>query len=426
MNRIVAYYGDDFTGSTDVMEALASHGVNTVLFTRLPTAAEFAPFMDYQAFGLAGTSRSQSPEWMDENLPAKFEWLKSLGARLCHYKVCSTFDSSPAIGNIGRAAEIGSAIFAQRAVLLVVGTPQLQRYTFGGNLFAGYQGEIYRIDRHPVMSRHPVTPMDEPDLRLHLAKQTSMPTVLANMSWPENGLRLFDVYDAATQLAAGHQMLDLPALASPFVIGASGVEYALVQALAERREISGTASFAPVAKVEKTIVVSGSVSPTTERQIWGALANGFQSVPVPAVSLAVEDSQVVDDTVRLALQVLANGQSPIVHTALGPATDDGERLNSIRDGRRNIGNSLGLVLRRVMETTGLRRVILAGGDTSSHALGQLDIHALTTRMPLPATPGSPLCVAHSNLPQLNGVELAMKGGQLAGDTYFVQLRDGLS
>ena len=93
MNRIVSYYGDDFTGSTDVMEALASHGVATVLFTRLPTADEFVPFEKYQAFGLAGNSRSQTPDWMDVNLAAKFEWLKSLGARLCHYKVCSTFDS---------------------------------------------------------------------------------------------------------------------------------------------------------------------------------------------------------------------------------------------------------------------------------------------------------------------------------------------
>ena len=44
MTRLLSYYGDDFTGSTDVMEALATHGIDTVLFTRLPGPAEFAPF----------------------------------------------------------------------------------------------------------------------------------------------------------------------------------------------------------------------------------------------------------------------------------------------------------------------------------------------------------------------------------------------
>ena len=95
MSRLLSYYGDDFTGSTDVMEALASHGVETVLFTRLPTASEFEPYKNHEAVGLAGTSRSQTPQWMDEHLPPIYAWLKSLSARFCHYKVCSTFDSSP-------------------------------------------------------------------------------------------------------------------------------------------------------------------------------------------------------------------------------------------------------------------------------------------------------------------------------------------
>ncbi|HRX36408.1 MAG TPA: four-carbon acid sugar kinase family protein, partial [Aestuariivirga sp.] len=161
--RLLSFYGDDFTGSTDVMEALATHGVKTVLFTRRPSADEMSAFNDCAAIGLAGTSRSETPAWMDEHLPGIFSWLKSLEARFSHYKVCSTFDSSPAIGNIGRAVEIGRDVFGQDLVPLVVGAPQLKRYTAFGNLFAGYQGETYRIDRHPVMSRHPVTPMKESD-----------------------------------------------------------------------------------------------------------------------------------------------------------------------------------------------------------------------------------------------------------------------
>ena len=85
------------------------------------------------------------------------------------------------------------AAFSQAVVPLVVGAPQLKRYTFAGHLFAAYQGEVYRIDRHPVMSRHPVTPMAEADLRLHLAQQTTRATVLANAQWPADGIALLDV-----------------------------------------------------------------------------------------------------------------------------------------------------------------------------------------------------------------------------------------
>jgi uncharacterized protein YgbK (DUF1537 family) len=47
----LSYYGDDFTGSTDVMEAMALHGVKTVLFTRIPTLQEQASTCRYASNG---------------------------------------------------------------------------------------------------------------------------------------------------------------------------------------------------------------------------------------------------------------------------------------------------------------------------------------------------------------------------------------
>src|SRR5438067_6622396 len=66
-------------------------------------------------------------------------------------------------------------VFGSRFVPLVVGAPSLGRYCVFGNLFArcGGESEPFRLDRHPSMSRHPTTPMDEADLRRHLGKQTS-------------------------------------------------------------------------------------------------------------------------------------------------------------------------------------------------------------------------------------------------------------
>jgi uncharacterized protein YgbK (DUF1537 family) len=427
----LSWYGDDFTGSTDVMEAMALHGLKTVLFTRIPTAEERVRFAGYDATGIAGSSRSQTPAWMDENLPRHFEWLKELGARFCHYKVCSTFDSAPHVGNIGRAIEIARGVFGQSVTPLVVGAPQLRRYTAFGHLFAGYQGQTYRIDRHPVMSRHPVTPMEEADLRLHLSRQTALPVDLVpadlvasdaavdRIAGAAKGVVLIDVLDMATQRDAGRQLLRLADRLGPFIAGSSGVNYALVKALG-----LGMASFPALPKVDRVVAVSGSCSPTTARQIRHALAHGFAGVHADPLALATETEAAVARLGAEALRLMGEGRSVLVYTALDPETDRGGALDRIPGGRHRVGQALGRIARACISGLGLRRAILAGGDTSSHALGELDVFALTTRFPLPATPGSPLCTAASADPRLDGLEIAMKGGQVGGDDYFVALREG--
>ncbi|MEZ5396250.1 MAG: four-carbon acid sugar kinase family protein [Bryobacterales bacterium] len=131
---LLAYYGDDFTGSTDVMEALTTNGVEAALFLETPDERALARFAGYRALGLAGVSRSQSPAWMDEHLPPAFEWLRAAGAPLCHYKVCSTFDSAPHAGSIGRAIDIGLRMFDAPFAPVVAGAPSFGRYTLFANL----------------------------------------------------------------------------------------------------------------------------------------------------------------------------------------------------------------------------------------------------------------------------------------------------
>src|SRR5262245_49980321 len=162
---LVAYYGDDFTGSTDVMEALSCSGIRTVLFMNPPTLRDLAKYRGLRAFGIAGSSRNMSPAEMDRALPGVFRSLKCSGAPIVHYKVCSTFDSSPQIGSIGRAIELGRPVFKSKIIPLVVGAPPLGRYCVFGHLFArsGLDSQLFRLDRHPTMSRHPITPMRESD-----------------------------------------------------------------------------------------------------------------------------------------------------------------------------------------------------------------------------------------------------------------------
>ena len=123
MALLFSYYGDDFTGSTDALEALSVHGVRTVLFPGVPSEPQLQRFKDYDAIGIAGESRSRSPEWMHRNLPRIFEFLHSLGAPVTQYKVCSTFDSSPETGNIAVAMAIGREVFRSVCVPVVSRRP---------------------------------------------------------------------------------------------------------------------------------------------------------------------------------------------------------------------------------------------------------------------------------------------------------------
>ncbi len=425
---LISYYGDDFTGSTDVMEALSSNGVETVLFLKVPDAALSSRFSGARAFGLAGTSRSETPEWMDVHLREAFEWLRTLDADLCHYKVCSTFDSAPHVGNIGRAIEIGRNVFGAKTVPLIVGAPQIRRYTAFGELFAAYQGVNYRIDLHPVMSRHPVTPMDEANLLRHLSRQTKLSSALVDVvsllaaGRPEKAdIMLLDVLDEASQTAAGSLLWTQRRESGRFVCGSSGVEYALLPAWRSEGILGAKPVFVAAGPVDRLAVVSGSVSPTTERQIRHAIGNGFEGIMLDPIELSREtEGPEIAIAVEAALKVLREGRSVILYTALGPAADRGGDLSN--SARHRLGRALGRIQAALVSRAGLSRAVVAGGDTSSHALGEMGISALTLKMPLPQTPGSPLCIAHGG--PSDGLEIALKGGQVGGDDYFSMIRAG--
>src|SRR5260370_29384385 len=155
--RLFCYYGDDFTGSTDALEALAANAVPSVLFLDPPDERARARFADCRAVGVAGESRSRGPEWMSERLPEILRGLKRLGAPICQYKVCSTFDSSPEHGSIGRAIEIGQQVFDNPYVPIVVAAPHLGRYVLFGNLLAADERGRRHTDRHPTTPRPPPT-----------------------------------------------------------------------------------------------------------------------------------------------------------------------------------------------------------------------------------------------------------------------------
>jgi uncharacterized protein YgbK (DUF1537 family) len=438
---LLTFYGDDLTGSTDALEQLERFGIHAMLFIKPPTRAQLKRYHGLQAVGVAGMTRSMTPNAMERELKPALKQLKALGAPHVHYKVCSTFDSSPGIGSIGRVIDVASEIFRAPFVPLVVGAPPLGRYCIFGNLFArfgiGSNGGIFRLDRHPAISAHPITPMTEADLRLHLAKQTkktialfdilkialpqaSARAALKNMLAEKPGIVLFDVLEAE-QLPRIAELID--AFASRewplFSVGSSAIEMALG---AHWKEVGtarcGVRLAGRACPARQILVASGSCSPVTEGQIAWALENGFAEVTLDIADLLFRKASQLEiqRATKTAVKCLRAGRNVIIHT--------GKRKSQARHAAmaKLLGTSLGEVLHGALAQTMVQRVCIAGGDTSSHAARALGIEALEMLAPL--TPGAPLCRAHAPGSPADGREVVFKGGQVGAENYFAVVLKG--
>jgi len=450
---ILSYYGDDFTGSTDVMEALSFAGVKTVLFLVPPKLEQLAQFKDVKAVGVAGRTRSMSPDDMVRELTPVYEAFKTLNTPIVHYKTCSTFDSAPDVGSIGRAIDLGQAVFGGAFVPLVVGAPVLNRYCAFGNLFArsGLDSDLFRLDRHPTMKQHPITPMTEADLRLHLGKQTDKSIGLLDvLALGLDGDDLNRVFDLVMKDKPDVVLFDtvynshLPKIGSLiweraqkaplFVAGSSGAEYALVAHWRNLGLIPETSVRPSVGGVDQIVIVSGSCSPVTANQIDHAVQNGFVEVALDPVLFA--DASTVDEAVgsgiQAGLKAMTGGRSVILHTGRGPGdprivkTTDYLKKQGYTDldiklkSGEVFGTAVGRILKGILTQSKLKRAATAGGDTSYYVAKALGIEAL--EVVAPTAPGSPLCRIYGA--GLDGVEMTFKGGQVGKVNFFTSVKTG--
>lgn len=324
------------------------------------------------------------------------------------------------------------------------------------------------------MSRHPVTPMNESDLRLILGAQTKLPVELIDVLKLEAALNagssrreeapiesvarndqslltsaatsgepqpvvLFDTVREAHLPVIGREIDRLAKAGQLFVVGSSAVEYALVEhwkrdlsteiERAQRgneSEPSATSKalcpneIAPSSPAgpRQLVVVSGSCSPVTDRQIASAVKSGFAEVALDPTRLLDPKAVAVDLTDAIA--VLASGRSLILHTSRGPA--DQRSQNSLSPVERDqLGKALGEILDRLLKARGLKRAVVCGGDTSMAVARALGIEAL--EFAAPAAPGSPLCLVHAPGRSADGCEIVFKGGQNGRDRFLLDVLD---
>jgi len=450
---LISFYGDDHTGTAATAEALTQSGLPTVLFTEPPSPAYLERhFPRVRAVGISGTARTLPAQDLSRVLAPIFLSLKAYQSPVYIYKVCSTFDSSENVGSIGRAIELGVEIFSPDFIPILPAAPKLGRYTVFGNHFAAVgDREVFRLDRHPSMANHPVTPMGEADLRQHLAHQTNLNSGLINIleiaAGPQRINSRIDEHLAADAALIFFDCLsdeDLNVVCetvfkktgdtkSLFFVGSQELGYGLTAALKKTgvfSEPAGIDTYEEVGDVRGPILVlSGSCATVTGEQILWAKKNGFHDLPLYPHNLldAARRPSERLNVVASAINLLAEGKSVILHTAIGPADERIAAMDraieqlSLTHSEANdiLGQELGAMAFEILTGSAVKRVAISGGDTAGRIQKVLQIEALQ----ISATIGiaAPLCYVYSRLPEINGLEIAFKGGQIGSTDYFNQV-----
>lgn len=455
MEPKLVFYADDFTGATDALEFMATAGARAILFLDTPIADEIGEFGVMDVIGIAGKTRAMTPQKMKMTLERDFAVIAGINPNHIHYKVCSTFDSSPEIGNIGVAINQGILHFKNSFVPIIVAAPDLGRYVIFGQLFAqmgiGTKGEVYRIDKHPSMSTHPVTPAKEADLRDHLGLQADFKTGLIDIRDLEQSLP--ELFSKIQQLSKNHEVIFFDGLYSPqmkklgavleyskasdkplFSVGSSGVEHALADFWQQEAVLGKEPEWETVDQVNPLLVLCGSVSPITAGQIGYALEKGFAEVAIDPNFLKERLQDAVNHYTEQVLKYIQLGKSVVVHTARGPKDPRLNEMNAITQKLgwdvikskselpKRFGELLGETAKAVLQKHPIKRLIIAGGDTSSYTARALGIHAV--EMIAPQIKGAPLCRVYAKDSPVNGLQINLKGGQLGEKDYFVALQNG--
>ncbi|MFK4805989.1 four-carbon acid sugar kinase family protein [Microbacterium sp. ZW CA_36] len=409
----VAFYGDDFTGSVDALLQFARRGWTGRLFTGLPDAATLRRAADeVDVIGVAGISRSLAPADMDDELRPVFAAFADLEPQLVQYKACSTADSAPHVGSLGRVVELAREVFGDRAVPMLFAQPDFGRYTLFGQHFAAERGTVYRLDRQPTMSQHPSTPMTEADLAVHVGRQTELPIgAVPLVEFDGLAARLQDATEAGLVLdtltdehlvTIGEALGALPA--PVFAIGSGGLSHGVAAAAPGDAPAlpTSTAAQGPV------LVVSGSRSAQTRRQADAAAAAGWLVRPLPL------DGAVPASVSSEVVEALRAGRGVVL------TSDDADTATSgARPVLEAIAEAAASVISTVARDGAARRVIVCGGDTSSRVTRLLGVESLS----IAANPWGNVVLlsAHAEDPAIDGLELLLKGGQVGADSLFIDV-----
>ena len=413
---------DDFTGATDLAAMLVRNGMRTVQRIGVPAVSD--PVPDADAVVVALKSRTApAAEAVAESLAA-LAWLRAAGARQVFFKYCSTFDSTEA-GNIGPVADALLAALDGGFALACPAFPANARSVFQGHLFVGSV-----LLNESGMEHHPLTPMTDPNLVRVLSRQTDGTVGLvpyatvaqgavairrAMTVLKEQGRRyaIVDAVDDAHLMAIGEA-----AAGHALITGGSGVAMGLPENFRRAGLLPARTDPAALPSVTgPAAVLAGSCS----RATLGQVAFARDHVPVFTLDpLATPDAASLAD-VALADAALAwaadrLGDAPVVIAASAPP--DQVAALQRRLGREAAGALIEAALARIaagLVARGVRRLVVAGGETSGAVVRQLGVRSL--RIGAEIDPGVPWTYAEGSGPALL---LALKSGNFGARDFFLK------
>lgn len=412
---------DDFTGATDLANSLTRRGMPCVQLNGLPEPGE--PVGPEAAVVIALKTRSAPAEEAVKQSLSALDWLRARGCEKIFFKICSTFDSTDE-GNIGPVAEALLGALEGDFAIACPAAPENGRTVYQGHLFVGD-----RLLSETGMRDHPLTPMTDSNLVRVLGRQCGGSVGLvahghvsggpAAIAKATEGLReagkRFAIVDALHEadlatIAEGSDNL-------PLLVGGSGLATGLPALFRKQDRLAEDASV-PSPRIDgAAAVLSGSCSEATNAQV-AAMCAARPSYRLDPASLAEDDGQ-VEAALNWAQAHL--GEGPI----LLYATASPEEVSAVQAslGRTRAGDVVEramAALARGLLRLGVRRLVVAGGETSGAVVSALGLRRLAIGPEI--APGVPWTFSGDS----PTIALALKSGNFGGPNFFAEAFEVLS
>jgi 3-dehydrotetronate 4-kinase len=408
---------DDYTGASDLANTLTRCGLRTVQTIGVPADDLALPEVDAVVVSLK--SRSIEASLAVSRSRAAEQWLRGRGAQHVLFKICSTFDSTDA-GNIGPVMDALRADSGDPIVLVTPAFPETGRTVYMGNLFVG----PVPLNESPLKD-HPLNPMHDSNLVRVLARQSKTKIGLADLAVVARGpsavrAHLADLsgkgFGAAiidAVFASDLETIGAVALDHRLSVGASGIGLGLARALVASGKVKSNAASAitDAAVGGPAACLAGSCSQAT----LGQIASAERVMPV--LHLDVEQAVAGKDEARRAVawakKFLANGPILIASSS----TPDQVAALQARHGRDAAGHAIEQAMADIAEglvAAGVRRLVVAGGETSGAVVDRLGIPGFLVGAEIAA--GVPVLRAVGA--KGGDMLLALKSGNFGGPEFF--------
>jgi len=409
---------DDYTGASDLANTLTRAGLRTVQTIGLP--ADDFPLPDVDAVVVSLKSRSIAASDAVTRSRAAEKWLRGRGADHVLFKICSTFDSTDA-GNIGPVMDALRTDSGDTIVLVTPAFPETGRTVYQGNLFVG----SVPLNESPLKD-HPLNPMHDSNLVRVLARQSKTRIGLIDLAALARGPdavrnKLVElagqsvgavIVDAV--FASDLESIGAVALEHRLSVGASGIGLGLARALVASGRAKSQATSGAIADTAvggPAACLAGSCSQATLLQV----ANAGQVMPV----LHLDPEQVIagKGEARRALAWATDRlrEGPVL-IASSSTPEEVAALQS-RHGRDATGHAIEQAMADIAEglvSAGVRRLVVAGGETSGAAVDRLGIPGFLVGAEIAA--GVPVLRAVGA--KAGDMLLALKSGNFGGPEFF--------